>query len=424
MLRQLKSGRKLATTFCLFTIACIAALSMWRGGPLAEAAPTASIAAALPHAGRARAAEPWRRQLEWSRVRADADGYVQVLRDGGRVELTLDPELQRRAERVLAGAPSRYASAVLLSVDDGRLLAMAGHSTAEPRKSAMDLATTPWAPAASVFKLVTATALVEAGLSSETRVCYHDGVHSVEASNLTPHPKWDSACASLGYGVAKSQNAIIARLAHDHLDAGALERTARAFGFGAPIPFELPVAPSEVTVPSHDPLHFARVAAGFWQTTLSPLHGAYLAATLARGGVTPPLRLVDRVVERDGSEARPVAAAERRVVSAEAARAVARMMVGTTQFGTARLGFHDRQGRPLLPVEVAGKTGSLNRADPFLSYSWFVGFAPAERPEVAVAVLLGNGQNGSRRAHQVAAELLSSYFHGAPALPTRHYASR
>jgi cell division protein FtsI/penicillin-binding protein 2 len=423
MLRQLKSTRRLATTLAITSVALIAAVA-FRGGQLAEAAPAASIAAALPRVASRGGGEAWRRQLDWSRVRADADGYVQLLRDGGRVELTLDPALQRQAERALAAAPSRYASAVVISVDDGRVLAMAGRSSAEPKKSPVELATTAWAPAASVFKLVTATALVEAGLSSETRVCYHDGVHSVETSNLTPHPRWDSACGSLSYGLAKSQNAIIARLAHDHLDAGALERTARAFGFGASIPFELPVAPSLVSVPSHDPLQFARVAAGFWQTTLSTLHGAWLAATLARGGVTPPLRLIDRVVARDGASERPAAAPERRVVSAEAARAVARMMVGTTEFGTARLGFHDRQGRPVLPVEVAGKTGSLNRAQPFLGYSWFVGFAPAERPEVAVAVLLGNGEHGGRRAHQVAAEVLSGYFHGAPALPTRHFASR
>jgi cell division protein FtsI/penicillin-binding protein 2 len=98
------------------------------------------------------------------------------------------------------------------------------------------------------------------------------------------------------------------------------------------------------------------------------------------------------------------------------------MMIGTTQYGTAKSGFHDRRtGRPLLPgVAVAGKTGTLNRPapeGPFLSYSWFVGFAPAERPEVAFAVLLGNGENWHKRAHNVAASLLGSYFDGVPASP-------
>jgi cell division protein FtsI/penicillin-binding protein 2 len=355
-------------------------------------------------------------KLDWNKVRADEDGFVQVLHDGGRVELTLDPRLQQMAERVLDSHRTAYAGAVLLSVEDGRVLAMAGRSSADPDKSAADLTLQAWAPAASIFKLVTASALVDAGVAADTRVCYHDGIHSVEASNLTTHKRWDRSCASLAYGVAKSQNAIVARLAHDHLDSDKLEREARALGFGAALPFELPVGVSQARVPDGG-LSFARVAAGFWSTTLSPLHGAWLAATLARGGVTPALRIVDRVVESDGTVERPQAPPVKRAISEAAARAVGRMMVGTTEFGTARSGFH-KNGRPLLPgVAVAGKTGTLDRQKPYLAYSWFVGFAPAEKPEVAVAVLLGNGEDWHWRAHQVAAELLAGYFHGAPSAP-------
>jgi penicillin-binding protein A len=189
------------------------------------------------------------------------------------------------------------------------------------------------------------------------------------------------------------------------------------------LPFALPVEPSAAQVPDGG-LAFARTAAGFWNTTLSPLHGAYLAATLARGGVTPPLRLIDRVVDRDGNAVRVEGAPARRVVAEAAARAVGRMMVGTTEFGTARLGFRDkRTNRPLLPgIAVAGKTGSLDRRDPaapHLSYSWFVGYAPAERPEVAVAVLLGNGADWHVKAHQVAREVLGSYFEGAHEINSR-----
>jgi cell division protein FtsI/penicillin-binding protein 2 len=416
MLRQLKTGRKLATAFCFASLALVALFQTVHGGHRAEASP-AALVSALPRPPEDR--ERLKHELDWSRIREDEDGYVQLLPGGRRVELTLDPGLQHRAERLLGETATPYAAAVVLSVDDGRVLALAGRSTAEPKKSAAALALEAWAPAASVFKLVTASALVEEGVPADARVCYHDGIHSVEASNLTPHPRWDSTCGDLSFAIAKSQNAIIARLAHDHLTPSLLERTARAFGFGAPLPFDLPVATSEVAVPAHDPLGFARTAAGFWNTTLSPLHGAVLAATIARGGVTPPVRLVDRIVERDGESMRPAASLERRVISPEAARAVARMMVGTTRFGTARLGFHDKQGRSLLPVDVAGKTGSLNRAQPFLSYSWFVGFAPADRPEVAFAVLLGNGENWHKKAHQVAADLLSGYFHGTTTLASR-----
>src|SRR6185437_8243665 len=111
-------------------------------------------------------------------------GYVDVRSYGSRAELTLDPTLQGRVEKLLRAHPAPYAAAVVLSVEDGRVLAMAGRSTKEPDKSVVDLVTKPWAPAASIFKLVTATALVERGVSPDKRVCDHDAVHSVEESNL------------------------------------------------------------------------------------------------------------------------------------------------------------------------------------------------------------------------------------------------
>src|SRR6185312_12619059 len=133
-----------------------------------------------------------------------------------------------------------------------------------------------WAPAASVFKLVTTAALLEAGVTPEEKVCYHGGVHSLEADNLEDHPELDGRCKSLAYGLAKSQNAILGRLASDYLEPQVLSRKAQAFGFGGAPAFELPVASSTVAVPAES-LAFARTAAGFWNTSLSPLHGALIA---------------------------------------------------------------------------------------------------------------------------------------------------
>ncbi len=354
----------------------------------------------------------WKEQLATFRPIDNGQQFFQPLADGGRVELTLEPRLQRAADRLLVEVGAAYAGAVLLSVGDGRILALAGHSTAEPDKSAAELTLRPWAPAASVFKLVTAAALVDAGVRGSERVCYHGGLHSVEADNLEDQPELDETCHSLAYGLARSQNAIIGRLAHDHLDLATLERMGRAFDFGVPLPFDLPVGPSQMELPASG-LPFARVAAGFWQTSLSPLHGAYLAATLARGGETPPLRLVDRVVDQAGNSVRPDAAPSHRAISPATALAVAKMMVGTTEFGSARVAFRGAGKRALPGIAVAGKTGSLNRAEPFLAYSWFVGFAPAAHPEVAVAVLLGNGPDAHIKASEVARDLLATYFRPA-----------
>jgi cell division protein FtsI/penicillin-binding protein 2 len=87
------------------------------------------------------------------------------------------------------------------------------------------------------------------------------------------------------------------------------------------------------------------------------------------------------------------------------------MLTDTTRKGTARRAFRMRNGQPLLgPVEVAGKTGSLSGTDPKGRYEWFVGAAPAKRPEIAVAVLVVQGDQWWRSASQVAASVLQSVF--------------
>jgi cell division protein FtsI/penicillin-binding protein 2 len=336
--------------------------------------------------------------------------YVASMDDAGRAELTIDPRLQEAADGVLRAFQIPYGAAVVLSVPDGRVLALVGRSAADPSLGPEELALRAWAPAASVFKVVSATALLESGVSGATRTCYHGGVSAVLPDNLVDLPLLDRRCDTLAYGLGKSQNAILAKLASRHLSPARLEDVGRAFGFGQAIPFEIPVEPSSLTVPT-DSLEFARTAAGFWHSTLSPMHGALLAATIANGGEMPSPTLVERAVGADG---RPIALplpAPRRVVAAGTAREVGRMMELTTRIGTAKGMFHDRRGRRVLPVEVAGKTGTLSALTDrgYVGYSWFVGYAPADHPAIAFAVALGNGPSWRIKASYVARRIVTEY---------------
>src|SRR4029079_1902046 len=90
-------------------------------------------------------------------------------------------------------------------------------------------ATDVWAPAASVFKLVTASALVAAGVDPSDKVCYHGGLRSVLQSHPRDEPR-DSRCESLTYGVAHSNNAILGKLAFQKLEPPALLKFARELG--------------------------------------------------------------------------------------------------------------------------------------------------------------------------------------------------
>jgi cell division protein FtsI/penicillin-binding protein 2 len=339
------------------------------------------------------------------------DSYFAATADGGRAELTLDPRMQEATDEVLRVFAIPYAGAVVLSIPDGRVLAMVGRSAADPRLGAEELALRAWAPAASVFKVVSASALVElGGVSGATRTCYHGGVSAVLPDNLVDIPAIDGRCDTLAYGIGKSQNAILAKLASRHLTTDSLGRVGAAFGFGEAIPFDLPVEPSHLDVPA-DPLEFARTAAGFWHSTLSPMHGALLAATIANQGVMPAPTIVGRAQSAEGADLPLPVAAPRRVIAAATAREVGKMMELTTRIGTAKATFNDRKGRRLLAVDVAGKTGTLGAETDrgYLGYSWFVGYAPADHPRIAFAVTLGNHPSWRIKATYVARRIVTEY---------------
>jgi peptidoglycan glycosyltransferase len=351
-------------------------------------------------------------------IRLAGHHYVADLTGGGRAELTLDPRLQQSTESLLRAFQIPFGAAVVVSVPDGRVLAMVGQSAADPRLGPAELALRAWAPAASVFKVVSATAMVENGLTGSTRTCYHGGVSSIVADNLVDLPAIDRRCDTLAFGLGKSQNAIIAKLATRNLTPGELARVGRSFGFEEAIPFELPIEPSHLDVPG-DGLEFARTAAGFWHSTLSPMHGALLAATIANHGEMPSPMLIDRAVGADGRPLAQPVAGPRHVVDAAAAREVGRMMELTTRIGTAKGTFRDRRGRRLLPVDVAGKTGTLSAETDrgYVGYSWFVGYAPADHPAIAFAVVLGNNPSWRIKATYVGRHIVSEYLTAKPTAP-------
>jgi penicillin-binding protein A len=330
---------------------------------------------------------------------------------GGRTaELTLDPDVQRTAKAIMERYRIPEAGAVLMDVKTGKLLAYASHvSEGKP----FDVNARATAPAASVFKVVTSSALIEsAGLNGATEQCYHGGKSLILAEELNDDPKHDKWCASMGMALGRSINVVFGRLAQKHLKPAELEAMAGAYGFGAPIPFAVPNDAPKIEMPS-ERVEFARAAAGFWHTTLSPLAGASLAQTVANGGVALEPRVVDRILsgkEKIWEEARPPKVL-RHAVRPETAAELRKMMVQTVASGSAFKSFHDKDGESYLPgVSVAGKTGTLTEHTSDRHYTWFVGFAPAEEPEVAVSVLVVNTPIWQVKAADLARDVLRTYF--------------
>lgn len=336
---------------------------------------------------------------------------VQELNDGHRIMLTIDPVLQDSMLQLFRKREVPYAAAVMLDLRDNSVLVMAGHSSMDTQVDPMEIVATAWAPAASVFKLVTTAALLDSGAATTgTRVCFNGGLHGITDDELRDDAARDTQCETLAEAVAKSYNLVIGKLALAHLSQEQLMAISKRFGFESDIPFELHVERSPAHIPS-DPKERARVAAGFWSIDMSPIHGALLASTFARGGMSQPPHVIAQVLGPDGTDLTPALPKAERVISRDIAEAINVMMEATTATGTARASFRDDQGNPYIQgVRVAGKTGSLTgKRAPSLNYNWFVGFAPADRPEVAFAVLLANEPAWRIKAHYAARRLVQLY---------------
>jgi peptidoglycan glycosyltransferase len=357
-------------------------------------------------------------------MKAGKGEYTAPLAGGGVAYLTLVPDLQEAAQRHLAENKIPYGAVVMISIPDGKVLTLAGRSELDSRMGPVDLALKAWAPAASVFKIVTAAALVTAGgVGPDAKACFSGGLHGIEPEDLRDIPRRDQQCQSLTMAVGQSQNLVLAKLALKHLSRSALSRTARDFGFGYRIPFVADLEASAVDVPGDD-LEFARAAAGFFHSSMSPLHGALIAAAVANHGLMPSPTLVLRATDKAGKPQQIPKPAARKVVDAKVARMLGAMMETTVTVGTARKCFRDRRGRKFLPFAVAGKTGSLNyrgrKGDPpkpraglvsnYLQYNWFVGYAPYGKPKVAFATIVANPAKWKIKATYLALRMLQAWW--------------
>lgn len=363
--------------------------------------------------------------LDATKMTFTQEGLASVPLEGKKVaRLTVDPNLQRVTTAIMKMHHIPEAAVVLMDVETGNVLVYASHVEKGPTR---DLCAEATAPAASVFKVVTGSSLVEnAGVTPDRKECFSGGEQRILEQDLQRDPKRDRWCASVAGAMGRSINTVFARLALEKLPRETLEQTAKSLGFGSPLPFDLPLQASSLHFPE-DSLGYARTAAGFWNTTLSPVHAAWLSATMARGGEPVRPRLVSDVTDEGGKVlwTAPVGVAQKRAIKPETAQAVTTMMDATVSDGTSYRAFHDPKGGSFLPgITVAGKTGTLTDASAKRFYTWFTGFAPS-RPyvpppdaastvtaprQVAVGVLVVNEPTWTVKANVLAREVLRAYF--------------
>jgi penicillin-binding protein A len=275
----------------------------------------------------------------------------------------------------------------------------------------------------SVFKIVTAIAGL--GSDSVTPDTTYDEQPPAEEEGLLVegfrirdghHPKTGDRALDLVEATEASCNIWYALTGLRTGGANLVDFAAR-LGFGAPIPFDLPTAASQVTNGSGDQpggfvddVELANAAYGQAETYVTPLQMALVASTVASGGELVRPRLVTEIGGRSGTRTIEPSVL-RRVISPDDAASITDAMVQAVQ---GDLGQQFTKGAQVPGVTVAGKSGTAELGGKGEPHSWFIGFAPAEDPKVAIAVLVEQGGRGSQAASPIAGDLIARYLRSLP----------
>ncbi|WP_217177005.1 penicillin-binding protein 2 [Streptomyces sp. AC495_CC817] len=334
---------------------------------------------------------------------------------GYSVELSLSSAAQRAAYEGLEGLKG---AVVAIEPKTGRILAMAStpgfdtnllatHDATAANTTYDQLVNDPanplynraiagdLNPPGSTFKILVAAAAFATGDWTPESTLPNPARYQLPGSDNTVSNAWGGKCGegdttTIAEAIRLSCNIPMAELAVQ-LGDEKIREMAEKFGFNKSFDTPLPSIASSYPRGLNDP-QTALTGFGQGQVTATPLQVAMIAAGLANDGVVMNPRMVDAVIGDDLSVIRSYDDSEfGRAVDPEVADEVTAAMVASVSTGAAR-------GARIDGIDVAGKTGTTENGNKPYTL-WFTGFAPAEDPKVAVAVLVedggGKGQSGS-----------------------------
>lgn len=366
---------------------------------------------------------------------AEAESVPPV--DGPMVHLTIDLELQAAMEEAMR---DKSGSVVALDPETGEVLGLVSNPAYDPNLFATGIESAVWRnlisdpetpllnrvtqgvyPAGSTFKIVTALAALQEGLITPQTRYFCPGYLNVYGTMRRCHKAGGHGMVDLRQAIAGSCNVYFYHVGVN-LQIDRIAKYANLLGLGKASGIDLPNE-KEGLIPSVEwkrqnsghpwyPGETVSVAIGQGQVLVTPLQMARVAAAIANGG-----RLVKPHLLKSVSGVPDAAPPIERVdlgLKPNVVQAVREGMISVVEEGTGRRA-------KLAGITVGGKTGSSqvvtharleankNQRD-IQPHGWFMCFAPAENPKIAMAVLVEHGRSGSESAVPVAARILSKYF--------------
>jgi peptidoglycan glycosyltransferase len=360
------------------------------------------------------------------------DNLRGIPRVGNNLVTTIDFDAQRAAADGLEG---NCGAAVALEPSTGRVLALASSPSFNPNLvesdfDSIEAITAPCEPAAplldratagrfvpgSTFKVVTAAAALDTNTFTPESEFDDPGFCTLFGRRVFNFSDQGTPAGfgrvTLAQAVQNSINSVFCNIGKE-LGAGTVLEYAKRFGFYERPPIELPS--EEVLISGlyrngrlYDPesaseVDPGRLAFGQERLVVTPLQMALVAAGVANGGVVMEPKLVERIVSPDGDVIQDFEPEEwSTAVEPSTAADLTAMMVEAVESGTG-------VNAQIDGVSVAGKTGTAETGVAGRNNTWFIAFAPAERPEVAVAVTLSDqAGTGGATAAPIAKEIMEA----------------
>lgn len=332
------------------------------------------------------------------------------------VETTLDPGLQAYVGNLLRRSLTHQAAVVAMSPTDGRILAMVSYEDGEPNPRE-NLCLRSDYPAASLIKIVAAAAAIEAkGFRSEKVLTYRGRRYTLYRNQLENMIDKGPYTHEISFqrAFSSSINPVFGKIGIFHLGEHIIGDYARKFLFNEPIPFELPLTPSFIDVPSDD-FGLAEIASGFNKETLiSPVHACMIAAAVANRGAMMTPWMIRSIRDAEGkliyeADTGPLA----HPIAETTALEMMDLMADTMVHGTARESFRNlRIKKAFQELDIGGKTGSINDREGRYRLDWLSAYVlPKDgRQPISLTVLALHGEKLGIRSRSLARYILEHYY--------------
>ncbi|HQD50786.1 MAG TPA: penicillin-binding transpeptidase domain-containing protein [Defluviitaleaceae bacterium] len=330
---------------------------------------------------------------------------------GNNIILTLDADIQHKARELLKG---RKGAIVVMEPSTGKILAMVSYPDFNPNEidenwaklnqdeensPLLNRASQGLYPPGSVYKIVTAAATIE---NMENWQDFHyrcSGEANFKGNSIRCYNSQAHGEVDLEKAFTVSCNTAFSQLGVD-LGGEKMQLISERVLFNRDLPYELEYSKGRFALTRNsEEKEIIETAIGQGKTLVSPLHMAMITSAIANGGILMKPYIIDHVETNYGREKKKQIPQKYDVLfSPEVASQLTEMMVRVVNEGTG-------SQAKIKNVTVAGKTGTAQNASGE-DHAWFVGFAPAEKPEVVVAVIIENGGSGGRIAGPIAKELM------------------